>query len=117
MVLGTKLKKIREFKNYTQEYMSEKLNMSQSSYSRLESNEVDIPFTKLQQIADILEIKINELIDFDAKYFLNSVNAQTINGDLNITSERERNLYEQQIESLKKEVEYLKDLLKNTLAK
>lgn len=117
MVLGTKLKKIREFKNYTQEYMSEKLNMSQSSYSRLESNEVDIPFTKLQQIADILEIKINELIEFDAKYFFNTVNAQTINGDLNITSERERNLYEQQIESLKREVEYLKDLLKSTLVK
>jgi transcriptional regulator with XRE-family HTH domain len=117
MVLGTKLKKIREFKNLTQEYVSEKLNMSQSNYSRIESNEVDIPFTKLQQIAEVLEVKVNDLIEFDAKYFFNNVSAQTINGDLNVTSERERALYEQQIDLLKNENSYLKSLLNKALVK
>lgn len=117
MMIGSKLKKVREFNNFTQEYMSEKLNMSQSNYSRIENNEVDIPISKLQQIADILGLKVVDLIEFDSKYFFNNVNAQTIHGDLNVLSERERSLYEQQIENLKNEVVYLKNILSKTLEK
>jgi len=117
MLIGNKIRKIREFKNFTQEYVAERLNMSQSSYSRIESNEIDVSVIKLQQIADLFEIKVNELIDFDSKYFFNNVNAQTINGDLNIISDRERVLYEQQIQNLKNEVDYLKKILNSALIK
>ena len=112
MVLGSKVKNIRELKNFTQEYVAEKLSMSQSNYSRIESNDVDIPFSKLQQIADVLEIKIQDLIEFDAKYFFNTVNSQTIHGDVvHNASENERKLYEQQIQVLKEEVLYLKKVI------
>ena len=37
MELGIKIKKIRESKNYTQEYMSNKLNISQNTYSKIET--------------------------------------------------------------------------------
>jgi len=117
MIIGNKIRNLRELKNFTQEYMAEKLQMSQSNYSRIENNELDIPFGKLQQIADVLEIKLVDLIEFDAKYFFNNVHAQTINGNINHTiPSREQKLYEEQIELLKNEVSYLKemiDLLKN----
>ncbi|MDF2456899.1 MAG: transcriptional regulator, family [Cytophagaceae bacterium] len=96
--------------------MADKLQMSQSNYSRIESNEIDIPFSKLQQIAEVLEIGITDLIEFDAKYFFNNVHAQTINGNINNTGSVNENLYKEQIELLKNEVAYLKeiiDLLKN----
>lgn len=112
MVIGIKIKKIRELKNFTQEYMAEKLQMSQSNYSRIENNELDLPFSKLQQIADILEIGITDLIEFDAKYFFNNVHAQTINGNINHTiSSNEKKLYEEQIELLKNEISYLKEMI------
>ncbi len=112
MMIGFKIKKLRELKNYTQEHMADKLQMSQSNYSRIESNELDLPFSKLQQIADILEISITDLIEFDAKYFFNNVHAQTINGNINNTmSNNEKKLYEEQIEGLKREVTYLNEIL------
>lgn len=112
MIIGPKIKKLRELKNLTQEYMADKLQMSQSNYSRIESNELDIPFTKLQLIADILEISLHDLIEFDAKYFFNNVHAQTINGNINnAASDNEKRLYEEQIISLKNEVSYLKEII------
>jgi len=43
--IGQKIKKLRELKNLTQEYMAEQLGMkNQSSYSKLESGETDIPY-------------------------------------------------------------------------
>lgn len=117
MVIGAKIKKLRELKNLTQEYMADKLQMSQSNYSRMESNDLDIPFSKVQAIADILEINIVDLIEFDAKYFFNNIHSQTINGNINnMISDNERKLYEDQIALLKNENAYLKeiiDLMKN----
>lgn len=115
MVIGNKIKKLRELKNYTQDYMADKLQMSQSNYSRIENNELDLPFSKLQQIAEIFEISIIDLIEFDAKYFFNNVHAQTINGNItHAMSTNEKKLYEEQIEGLKREVSYLKEIIELT---
>ena len=112
MLIGNKIKKLRELKNFTQEYMAEKLEISQSNYSRIESDELDLPLSRLSQIADILEIKLSDLIEFDAKYFFNNVHAQTINGNINNNiSQNEKKLYEEQIELLKGEVAYLKEII------
>lgn len=112
MMIGLKIKKLRELKNFTQEFMADKLQMSQSNYSRIENNDLDVPFSKLQLIADILEISITDLIEFDAKYFFNNVHAQTINGNINnAVSLNEKKLYEDQIEGLKREISYLTEIL------
>jgi transcriptional regulator with XRE-family HTH domain len=112
MMIGLKIKKLRELKNFTQEFMADKLQMSQSNYSRIENNDLDVPFSKLQQIADVLEISITDLIEFDAKYFFNNVHAQTINGNINnAVSLNEKKLYEDQIEGLKREISYLTEIL------
>ena len=112
MLIGFKIRQLRELKNYTQEYMADRLSMSQSNYSRIENNDLDVPFGKLQQIADVLEIGITDLIEFDAKYFFNNVHAQTINGNINnAVNSNERKLYEEQITQLKEEVAYLKEII------
>ncbi|TAF76857.1 MAG: XRE family transcriptional regulator [Bacteroidetes bacterium] len=67
MSIGFKIKKVRELRNYAQEYMAEKLVMSQAGYSKIERDEVDVNFNKLQQIADTLNIDVTKLIGFDEK--------------------------------------------------
>lgn len=113
MVIGNKIKKLRELKNLTQDYMADQLQMSQSNYSRIESDELDLPFTKLQRIAEVLEISISDLVEFDAKYLFNNIiNTQTVGGNVtNNMSPVERRLYEEQIDGLKREVAYLKEIL------
>jgi DNA-binding XRE family transcriptional regulator len=47
MKIGNRIKKIREFKNYTQEYMAGQLGISQRAYSKIENDEVSISIEKL----------------------------------------------------------------------
>jgi transcriptional regulator with XRE-family HTH domain len=119
MILGSKIKTIREMKNFTQEYVAERLEMSQSNYSRIERNEINIPIKTLQTIADIFDITLTELIEFDAKYFFNQVNNQTINGDIKnqTNSELMQKAYDDHIQSLNKEIEHLRGMISELMKK
>ncbi|MCP4460638.1 MAG: helix-turn-helix transcriptional regulator [Cytophagales bacterium] len=61
--IGTKIRRFRESKEYTQEYMASLLNISQNSYSRLEKDPKNMPLTRLEEICQILEINLKDLID------------------------------------------------------
>jgi transcriptional regulator with XRE-family HTH domain len=52
----------REQKNYTQEYLACKLQISQNAYSKIELGYTKITVERLFQIAGILEMNIMELI-------------------------------------------------------
>jgi transcriptional regulator with XRE-family HTH domain len=59
------IRKIREFRNYTQEYLAAKLHISQNAYSKIELGYSSITLTRLIHIAEILEIDLADLIDTD----------------------------------------------------
>lgn len=42
MTVGSNIKKLRELKNFTQQYMADSLNMSDGGYSKIERDETDI---------------------------------------------------------------------------
>jgi transcriptional regulator with XRE-family HTH domain len=63
MNVGNNIKQIRELRNYTQEYMAQKLSMSQSAYARIESGTIIPEVDKLQRIAEILDIDISVLLN------------------------------------------------------
>ncbi len=56
------IRKQRELKNYTQEYVAFKLSISQNAYSKIELGYTQITLERLFQIADVLEIDVIELI-------------------------------------------------------
>ncbi len=59
------LKKIRELKNYTQEYVSERLGISQVAYCRLESGKTRLTIKRIHELAEIFEIDPLLLLTFD----------------------------------------------------
>jgi len=61
------IRKIREFRNYTQDYLAAKLNISQNAYSKIELGYSSITLTRLIHIAEILEISLVELINFSGE--------------------------------------------------
>jgi transcriptional regulator with XRE-family HTH domain len=120
-MIGQKIQKLRELKNFTQEYMAEQLKMSQANYSRLENDNIGLSVDKLQIIAQILEVSPSDLMAFDEKMVFNISNNNFKNGlkELNVhspsISSQERALYEQQIQSLKSENEHLRNLIDKIL--
>ena len=112
--IGTKIKKLRELKNLTQEHMATVIGVTQSAYSRLEMGETEITYSKLERIAGELGMKPEEVIAFNEIMVFNVMHNQTGNGLIiqnNSLNNEERELYKQQIESLKDEVNYLKKII------
>lgn len=116
--IGTKIKKLRELKNLTQEHMASVIGVTQSAYSRLELGETEITYSKLERIAGELGMKPEEVIAFNESMVFNVMHNQTGNGLIiqnNSLNNEERELYKLQIETLKEEVAYLKKIIDNLL--
>jgi len=56
------IRKVREYRNYTQDYLAAKLQISQNAYSKIELGYSNITLNRLVEIADILEIELVDLI-------------------------------------------------------
>jgi transcriptional regulator with XRE-family HTH domain len=74
MEVGKNIKRLREFRNLTQTHIAEKLNMSVGGYSKIESGQTDVSFSKIQQIAEILETDLSTILNFDPKNIFNQCN-------------------------------------------
>src|SRR5882757_5752531 len=59
---GQKLRLLREFRNYSQEYIAEKLGITQHAYSRIENNLTKLTAERLEKLAAILNIPPLELL-------------------------------------------------------
>lgn len=61
------IRKFREKKGFSQDYMAMELEISQASYARLESGETQLSVQRLIQIARILQVHFGQLIGEDSK--------------------------------------------------
>jgi transcriptional regulator with XRE-family HTH domain len=75
MQVHEKIRSIRQSKNWSQEKMAEKLNMSTNGYAKIERGETKAHIPKLEQIAAILELDLMELLASGEK------NVFCLNGD------------------------------------
>jgi transcriptional regulator with XRE-family HTH domain len=65
--IAATIRRQREAKSYTQEYLAYKLNISQNAYSKIELGYTKITVERLFQIADVLEISAGELLDAETE--------------------------------------------------
>ncbi len=64
-ILGNNIKKYRKLKNFRQIDLATALDLSEDYICRVENGLKSISLKKLFQLADILEIKMSDLINFD----------------------------------------------------
>ena len=63
--IGNKLKKLRKNRNWSQEHVAELLNLSQSSYARIESGESNSWASHLDKICTVFEVSPEDLVKND----------------------------------------------------
>lgn len=71
MSLGYKVKKFRELRGYSQDYMADQLGIVQTTYSNLESGKTEISKKRLIKITEILETTPEAIKTFDEKMVFN----------------------------------------------
>lgn len=61
-ILGKRLKQARSKKNYTQEYVAEKLDLSVEHLSRIENGKKNVYLHKLALWCDVLDVPIEQIL-------------------------------------------------------
>ena len=62
VAVAAKIRKTREQKNYTQDYLAAKLKISQNAYSKTELGYTQITISRLTAIAEILGVELIDLL-------------------------------------------------------
>lgn len=93
--------------------MAERLNMTQAGYSKIECNEVDVNFDKIERIAEILQITPSALVDFDEKYVFHNYSQTTNSFGVNheVNSSMERQLFQDKIQLLEEKIKYQQETI------
>lgn len=111
--LGQNIRKIRELRNFTQQYMAENLQMTQGNYARLENEEIQMTEARLEKIASVLGCDAATIVEFTPEIFFSQKyrpEKQEPVIQLQISPELKR-LYEDRIKSLEDTVAKLKSEL------
>lgn len=116
MDVGEKIKKLRELKNYTQQYMAEQLDLSLSGYGKIERDETDISISRLEKIATVLGVDVNTILNFDEKHIFNFNNNETANAIINQNNNVQVELIEKLVNQYKEENLYLKELIQDLMS-
>lgn len=120
MEIGHKIRKVRELRNLTQEFVADELGMTQSAYSKIETGENDLSFKKLRQIATVFGVEPEEIYNFNehnAFYITNNhglAGTGTVNNQF---SEELKAVYEALIKQQAEEIAYLRGVLEKVLGK
>jgi len=66
-----KIRFYRQIKGWTQENIAEKLDMSPSGYGSIERGDTDVSLSRLEKIAEVLEIELSDLFNLEEKQIFN----------------------------------------------
>lgn len=113
--IGDKIRKVRELKGFTQDFMAGKLEMSQRAYSKIENNDIKLDWGRIEDISKIFEIEPFDLISFDDSLVFNNCSQsgkfQVFNNNF---PEELKKSYEDRVYHLEKEVLFLRGLLEKS---
>jgi len=76
MKVSEQIKLIRTLKGWTQENMAHKLGISTHAYAKIERGETDVNLSRLEQIAQVMEIELPYLFGLNDKNIFNLTNTQ-----------------------------------------
>lgn len=62
---GSIIRKNRELRNYTQDYVAKQMNISQNAYSKIENGYTQLTVNHLKELSRILEVSILDLLKDD----------------------------------------------------
>jgi len=112
MNISEKIKKVRQLKGYKQEYMADKLGISQKQYSMYESATTNLEWNTIEKIATALEIDAVKLVGFDETQIFNNCNQSG-----NIISSTLYNIDKEIVEELRNQLKEKDEQIKNLLSK
>lgn len=117
------IRALRNLKGWTQDTMAALLEISEKTYAKFEQGSADIQWSRLEEIANLLGVKVEDLINFDRGMVFNFITHNShqtatysqlsVNSSSTTPQQLEHELEKARlvIEQKEKEIGYLKELL------
>lgn len=113
--IGFNIRKAREKKGFSQDYMANVLEISQASYARLENEDTKITVERLYKIAEILDSSIIDFFDVDKIIIQNQTNNDGSfgNGYVQNLHIENKEIYEKLLKSKDEQIALLTKIIEN----
>ncbi len=112
LTLGKKIKFLREMKNLKQENMAALLEMTNNGYGKIERDETDVPYSRLNQIAEVLGMSVADLVNMQDQKIIYSINNhQPVMENMINNGNTPRKDWEERIKSLEEDIKLLKSIV------
>lgn len=109
--IGAKVKRLRELRNLNQKYLADTLEITQSTYSRYEKDELRFTPEMLEKLSPILGLSVLAIEQFNEERLFSQIESSRHREE--IISTKELELTQDLIEELKKENDYLRTSLQD----
>ena len=116
--VGINIRKLREKKGFSQEYVAQELGINQSTYGKIERENTKISIDRLMKISEILNEDIINLLDLNPKNTFHQTNqgnaysyVENINNENAELLKELKEVYEKLIKSKDEQIELLKSLI------
>lgn len=112
---GSKIKAFRMMRGLSQEYLAEKLSISQATYSKIESENQKVTAEMLEKIAKLLGITVADITSNEPIVILNNAANQGTQGIGYIEHfySDQKELYEKVIAAKDDEIKSLKEMIQS----
>lgn len=113
MDILSNIREIRKEKGISHEAMAVNLGISQAAYTKLENKETKLTVDRLYKIAEILDTKIEKLLDLNTnKIYQQEFKDQSTNyQEIQNLYQENKDVYERLIESKDEQIVFMKSLL------
>ena len=112
-IIGKNIRKFRELKGYSQEYMANEMELTQASYAKLESNSTKISVERLFTIAKLLETEVADIVELNKQTIYHQDIKEHSIGHQEVQNLHQDNkeVYEKLLQSKDEQIALLKSLL------
>ncbi len=114
-----KVRMLREGIGFSQEYVANKLEISQQAYSKLEKNPDSATLERLRQLSEVLGVSINSIVGDEDMFIQQNFQQQGGNAStvmyMTGLADRERNVLLQQIQQLENQIALLTKIIESKL--
>lgn len=113
-LISKNIRKYRELKGYSQEYMAHELDITQASYAKLENNSTKINVERLFTIAKVLEMDVADILELNKQTIYNQEFKENSVGHQEVQNLHQDNkeAYEKLIQAKDEQIALLKAMLK-----
>ncbi|MGV8131405.1 MAG: helix-turn-helix domain-containing protein [Candidatus Pacearchaeota archaeon] len=112
MSYGLRIRTFRKLKGFTQQDVADRINVTQSTYSRIETDDHNASVEELKKIAEALDVSLGDLISSEPLVINNHASNHGAQGKIEHFYGDNKETYEKLLTTMNQQIEQMQLLIK-----